>query len=254
MSGSNSFLNNIPTVTKNLIIINVLVWLAMLIIPGRLGVDLERYGALHYFSSPWFNPVQVVTYMFMHSTQGLMHIFFNMFALFMFGSVLERVMGQKRFLFYYLSAGIGAALIQEGVYAVWLSRLTAGMPAAQLEAIISQGAEAVSRGMNFVDPVAAEINILVNGSTLGASGAVYGVLLAFGMLFPNMPMYLFFIPVPIKAKWMVLGYGAIELFFGITGMQSGVAHFAHLGGMLVGFLIILYWRKKGVFDNYGPFY
>jgi len=254
MAGSNSFLSRIPAVTKNLIIINILVWLAMLIVPGKLGIDMERYGAMHYFTSPWFNPAQLITYMFMHSTHGLTHIFFNMFALFMFGSVLERVLGPKRFLFYYISTGVGAALIQSGVYAIWLGRLTSGIPAGELDNIIAEGAVAISKGMNFVNPALAEINMLVNGATLGASGAVFGVLLAFGMIFPNMPMYLLFIPVPIKAKWMVIGYGVLELFFGITGVQSGVAHFAHLGGMAVGFIIIWYWRKKGLFDNYGPFY
>jgi membrane associated rhomboid family serine protease len=242
-----SFIDNIPSVTKHLIIINFLVWVAMLVIPGRFGIDIDRYLGLHYFTSPWFNPGQLFTYMFMHSTTDFGHLFFNMFGLLMFGSLLERVLGPGRYLFYYISAGLGAALIQEGVYAIWLNILSADIP--NIGDVIAQGATALSNNMNFTDPVLAQINILVNVPTIGASGAIYGILLAFAMLFPNMPMYFIFFPVPIKAKWMVLGYGVIELFLGITGLQSGVAHFAHLGGMIVGFLIILYWRKKGIING-----
>lgn len=242
-----------PVVTKNLIIINFIVWVAMLVLPSKTGFELEHYGGLHYVMSPLFYPWQLFTYMFMHSTASIGHLFFNMFGLFMFGSVLERVLGPKRFLFYYMSVGVGAALIQECVYGVWISHLASKLPDyLSLGDVIDQGAALLATNRIFTDPTAAEICMLANLPTIGASGAIYGILLAFGMIFPNMPLYLMFFPVPIKAKWMVLGYGLIELFLGVTGLQSGVAHFAHLGGMVVGFMIIYYWKKKGLFN--GPLF
>ncbi len=248
-----SFLNRSPPVTLNLVIINALVWLAMIVLPGRTGFDIERYGGLHYFLSSDFFAWQPISYMFMHSTAGISHLFFNMFGLMMFGATLERVFGSARFLFFYITVGIGAALVQEGVYAVWINHLSSGMTGVQVSEIISEGAEALRKGMNYMDPTLAEINMLANVPTIGASGAIYGILLAFGMIFPNLPLYMFFIPIPIKAKWMVIAYGVLELTLGVTGWQSGVAHFAHLGGMIVALVLIIYWRKKGTISN-GPLY
>ena len=249
--------------TKNLLIINVLVWLAMVIMPVGFDRAVTRSCALHYFLSPDFKPWQLLTYMFMHATRGIFmtqqsidisHLFFNMFGLVMFGSVLERVFGSKRYLFFYLTVGIGAALIQEGVYAIWIHNLATGLPEGwTLSTVAERGIQLIRGNQNWVDPTLGQLNMLINTPTVGASGALYGILLGFAMLFPNMPLYFFFIPVPIKAKWMVLGYGVIELFFGVTGLQSGVAHFAHLGGMLVALLLILYWRKNGEI-NRGPLY
>ncbi len=250
----NSFWNRIPPVTKNLLIINVLVWLAMILLPRSFDDAMTRSCALHYFSSPDFKPWQLITYMFMHSTMGISHLLFNMFGVVMFGSILERVFGSKRYLFFYMTVGIGAALVQEGIYAIWINSLASKLPSGiTLSEVIEEGSRVMRQGMNFSDPTLGQLNILVNTPTVGASGALYGVLLGFAMLFPNMPLYLFFIPIPIKAKWMVLGYGIIELFFGVTGLQAGVAHFAHLGGMLVALLLILYWRKNGEI-NRGPLY
>ena len=249
-----NFWNRMPPVTKNLLIINVLVWLAMVIMPVGFDRAVTRSCALHYFLSPDFKPWQLLTYMFMHSTVGISHILFNMFGVVMFGSVLERVFGSKRYLFFYLTVGIGAALIQEGVYAIWIHNLTTGLPEGwTLSTVAERGIQLIRGSQNWVDPTLGQLNMLINTPTVGASGALYGILLGFAMLFPNMPLYFFFIPVPIKAKWMVLGYGVIELFFGVTGLQSGVAHFAHLGGMLVAQLLILYWRKNGEI-NRGPLY
>ena len=249
--------------TKNLLIINVLVWLAMVIMPVGFDRAVTRSCALHYFLSPDFKPWQLLTYMFMHATRGIFmtqqsidisHLFFNMFGLVMFGSVLEHVFGSKRYLFFYLTVGIGAALIQEGVYAIWIHNLASGLPEGwTLSTVAERGIQLIRGNQNWVDPTLGQLNMLINTPTVGASGALYGILLGFAMLFPNMPLYFFFIPVPIKAKWMVLGYGVIELFFGVTGLQSGVAHFAHLGGMLVALLLILYWRKNGEI-NRGPLY
>ena len=217
-----SFWNSMPVVTKNLLIINVLMWFASIVLRGR-GIDLTEYLGLHFWLASDFNPAQLLTYMFMHDTSGIAHLFFNMFSLFMFGVTLERVLGAKRYLFFYISCGLGAAIVQEKVNQM----LASGELAPYLDQFYGL----------FV--------------TVGASGAVFGILLAFGMIFPNMPMYIIPIPFPIKAKYMVLGYGALELLFGISGAMSSVAHFAHLGGMLFGFIIIWYWKKNGIIRRNG---
>ena len=216
-------MNNLPTVTKNLLIINVLCFFGMLV-ARRYGVDIENMFGLHFFLASDFNIGQLVSYMFMHA--NFMHIFFNMFAVWMFGRVLAQVWGPKRFLTYYMVCGIGAGLIQELVqfteyFFIWSNY------------------DSVNTGLSVI-PMSEFLNSL---TTVGASGAVYGVLLAFGMLFPNSPMFVFPIPVPIKAKYFVIGYAVIELFLGLGG-SDGVAHFAHLGGMLFGLILILYWKKK----------
>lgn len=228
-----SFWSRIAPVTKNLIIINIIVWAFMAIAPDRMTNLLTKYCALHYITSPDFNVAQLVTYMFMHDPRGLAHVFFNMFALLMFGSLIESALGSKRYLFYYLTCGIGAALIQEGAWAMTIDSLMYNMVHVPYEIIRELHPEV--------------LNILM---TIGASGAVYGILLAFGMLFPNRELFLFFIPVPIKAKWMVIGYGVMELMIGMSNANDGVAHFAHLGGMLFGLLLILYWRKKGIINGH----
>lgn len=207
----------LPPVVKNLLILNVLFFLADISLQTR-GIDLTQWLGLHYITAQDFYPWQFITYMFMHG--NFSHLFFNMFALWMFGYALENHWGSKRFLVYYLITGVGAALIQTGVLALEIRGMTQSLP-----------------------PFAAQhyINQIV---TVGASGAVYGILLAFGMCFPNVPIFLYF-SFPIKAKWFVIIYGVIELFAGIGGTADGVAHFAHLGGMIFGLLLILYWRKHG---------
>ena len=236
-------MNSIPVITKNLLIINVLMFLGTLV-ARTYGIDLADYLGLHFFMSDRFNAAQLITYMFMHG--GWTHIFFNMFAVWMFGSVLEQVWGPKRFLFYYLLCGIGAGLIQEGVTAVRYFTMESGMNPEAVSAVLSEGAKALSSGMNFVDPGMAELNIVLNSSTVGASGAVYAILLGFGMLFPNERMFIFPLPMPIKAKYFVMGYALIELYSGLANNPTdNVAHFAHLGGMIFGFILITYWRRKG---------
>ncbi len=220
-----SFLGSIPPVTLNLIIINFIVWLATLVLP-KVGIDLIGWLGLHYFESEKFNVVQLVTYMFLHDTSGLQHVFFNMFTVFMFGRTLEAVWGGQRFLFYYITTGIGAALIQELTWFLEFRGLFN-------EITLTYGWEQTSLVMNQL-------------ITIGASGAGFGILLAFGMLFPNAELFILFIPFPVKAKYFVIFYGLIELFFGISGRMDSVAHFAHLGGMLFGLILILYWKKKGV--------
>lgn len=233
--------SSLPPVTKNLIIINVLIWLATFLFHG-VGNWAFRFGALHYWEAPDFNAAQLITYMFLHDKQSFGHLFFNMFSFFWFGQVLERAWGSKRFLFYYISTGLGAAIIQE---IVWTVTITGDLSLIDqtTQQIALRGAEAMqyaqAHGMN----IGGFYNQYV---TVGASGAVFGVLLAFGMMFPNVPMYIMFIPIPIKAKYLVIGYGVLELFFGIGGIQQGVAHFAHLGGMIFGLIILLIWKKRGI--------
>lgn len=232
----------IPPVTRNLLIINVLFWAISALLPG-VGRALDYNLSLYYIESPAFKPFQLLTYMFLHS--GFTHLFFNMFALWMFGSVIERALGSKRFLVYYISCGFGAALIQEGVFAIMIDKYHNIFDSETFDYILSHGLNALRNYPNFIEPTWGALNVLANTPTVGASGAIYGILLAFGMLFPNQPIYLMFIPIPIKAKWMVLGYGVLELFLGVNGLASNVAHWAHLGGMLIGVFMILYWKKRG---------
>lgn len=226
-------MRNIPVVTKNLLIINILVFIATYALRG-LNIDLNDILGLHFFLASDFRIWQFVTYMFMHG--GFTHILMNMFMLWMFGMVVENVWGSKKFLFYYMVCGIGAGFCQE--LAQYGSYVVEGL--AQYES--------VNTGVNII-PMETYLNMM---NTVGASGAIYGVLLAFGMLFPEERMFIIPIPVPIKAKWIVIGSVAIELFSAVSTSNDGVAHLAHLGGMLFGFLLIRYW-KKHPYSGYGDF-
>ncbi len=219
-----------PPVTKNLLIINVLCYLATLV-AGRNGLDLNDMLGLHFFLADKFMPYQLLTYMFMHGS--FEHIFFNMFAVWMFGRIIEQVLGSRRFLFYYLACGVGAGLIQELVQ--WIHYI--GMEHTD---IARMGSELVQGKYVIVQGMAMSIDMW---NTVGASGAVYGILLAFGMIFPNEHMFIFPLPFPIKAKLFVIGYAVIELL--MARSNDGVAHYAHLGGMLVGLLILLTWKDSG---------
>ena len=226
-----SIFRNIPPVVLNLVIINTLIWLVMAVSPAA-DHAFTKYLALYYFTSPGFYPFQLFTYMFLHG--GFTHLFFNMFALVMFGMTIERAMGSSRFLFYYISVGIGAALIQMGVFAIYINHLEGLFDAETTRDIISRGWDLIQNGYNYTDPDASKLNAFVNTPMVGASGAIYGILLAFGFLFPNVPIYIFFIPVPIKAKWLIIGYFVIELLYGFGGLADGVAHFAHAVGVFHG--------------------
>jgi membrane associated rhomboid family serine protease len=226
---------NMPVVTKNIIIINVLMFLATFVAQAR-GIDLSDYLGLHFFMASDFNPAQLITYMFMHGS--LSHIFFNMFAVWMFGRTLETVWGPRRFLFYYIACGIGAGLIQELVQFVEYETVLSSYSLVQT----SYGVIPMSQYLNAMN-------------TVGASGAVYAILLGFGMLYPNAPMYIFPLPFPIKSKFFVIGYAVIELLSGLANNPNdNVAHFAHLGGMIFGFILIMYWRKKDRRNNGTRFY
>lgn len=234
------FMNSIPVVTRNLIIINFLVWIADTLLSNQF--DMGRYLALHYFSSDHFMPHQIITYMFMHGSLG--HVFFNMFAVYMFGRTLEMVWGPKRFLVYYMLTGIGAAALQLLITYIRVKGIESSLPA-DIVSQIQAGATSVMANVSDGDAIQ-NLFALINTPMVGASGAVFGVLVAFGMLFPNVELMMLFFPVPIKAKWFVIGYGVMELVLGVwDGAGDNVAHFAHLGGLITGFLIVLYWRKKG---------
>lgn len=220
-------MNNIPTITKNLLIVNVVVFLATYLF-RTMGVDLNNVLGLHFFLAPDFHIYQLFTYMFAHG--GFSHIFFNMFALWMFGCIVERIWGAKKFLTYYIVCGVGAGLFQE------LAQF------AQFYFIASEQLPhfTLAQTMKVANANAAFLNLW---TTVGASGAVYGILLAFGMLYPEERIFIFPLPVPIKAKWFVMGYAAIELFMAYSSTGDGVAHLAHLGGMVFGFFLIRYWRR-----------
>ena len=258
----------LPKGVKHLLIINILFYLAAVVFRSSLHIDLDNWLALYYIGSESFRPWQYITYMFMHGS--LEHIFFNMFALWMFGYILENLWGTKRFLLFYLLCGIGAGLVHTAVigltalpvlnaintYAAdpspdalvalynahfegiinpqWITQVTAAWRSG---AMGDFGYETTNALMQLYN------ERIIGVPTVGASGAIYGILLAFGMTFPEERIYLYFL-VPIKAKWFVIGYAAVELVTGVLGTNDGIAHFAHLGGMLVGLVLILLWRKR----------
>ena len=213
----------LPVVIKNLIIINALVWLAQITV-GRDLISIEDLFALHHFSSPYYHFWQFITYMFLHSSESFFHILFNMFALWMFGSILENLWGPARFLAFYIVCGLGAGITQ----------------ALALTYDISQYNTAYELGQISID----QLYMLINVPTLGASGAVMGIFAAFAYTFPNSQMIILPIPFPIKAKWALLGLAVLDIIGGISSESTGIAHFAHLGGAAVGIVIVLIWNRK----------
>lgn len=237
--GSSPFAN-IPPVVKNLLIINVLFFIATAILESK-GILLERELGVYYFDSPNFKIWQVITYMFMH--HGFAHIFFNMFALFTFGSTLENVMGSKRFLNFYLITGLGALGLQFLVQAIELYNIT-GYITNHGSFVIDRINQRISYdGTLFSAKQASTILGMYAGPMVGASGAIFGLLIAFGMLFPNVELFIMFIPVPVKAKYIIPVYILLELFLGVAQFSGdSIAHFAHLGGALFGFILIKLWN------------
>ena len=259
----------LPPVVKNILIVNGLFFLATISLDSAFNIDLIEMFGMHYFKSEYFKPHQIITYMFMHG--GFTHILFNMFAVWMFGSVLENFWGPKRFLTFYVVTGIGAILIQMLINYYFISSaqhaidIFMSTPSPELfQDIINNhfdgyvNKNAVSQfisdynyntlNISYINEAKEILNNLItarmNIHTVGASGSVYGLLLAFGMLFPNSIINVYFV-FPVKAKWFVIIFGAIELYLGIANkVGDNVAHFAHLGGMLFGFLMIIYWNKK----------
>ncbi len=215
--------NLLPPVCKNLLIINILMFLATYVLKLR-GINLEDYLGLHFFMADSHHIWQYVTYSFMHANFN--HLLFNMFAIWMFGYTLENIWGTKRFIFFCFTAALGAALMQQITYYFMYRDIALGMY------------DYINTGFEHI-PYKIYLNQI---NTVGASGIVFGLLLAFGMMFPNTYIYLYFL-LPIKTKWFVIGYIVIELFNGVVGTSDGVAHFAHLGGALAGFILIMLWRK-----------
>jgi membrane associated rhomboid family serine protease len=224
-------LANLTPVVKNILILNVIFFIATYALRS-LGIDLQDSLSAYYFNSPKFRLWQVITYMFMHA--GFMHIFFNMFALFVFGPTIEYTMGAKRFLIYYFVTGIGALALQMLVQAFEIHNIIGSftVPGGDLAPYFAQpGFEALRE--------------IYGGAILGASGSIFGLLVAFGMLFPNVELFIMFIPLPVKAKYAVIGYIVIELYSGFAQMSGdSVAHFAHLGGALFGFILIKIWGMR----------
>ena len=213
------FLANIPPAVKNIIFINILVMLMTMI---KEDFMYETF-ALFYPTSPFFHWWQPVTHMFMHG--GFWHLFFNMYTLWIFGSVLERVWGAKKFLLFYFVTGLGAALVHTGVE--WL----------EVQYWLMKAADGAYAGQSAIEAIKMT-------PTVGASGAIYGVLMGYAMLYPDSILRLIFPPIALKAKWFVLIFAAIELVTGMTGTGGGIAHFAHLGGLIFGFLLIIFWKKR----------
>ena len=266
-----SSFDRFPMVVKNLLIINGLMYLATMVLQNTFSIDLANYLGLFFFTSEYFKPHQIISHMFMHGS--LMHIFSNMFALWMFGSILENVWGPKRFLIFYLICGLGGA-ITHMAFTAYQIHLVQGEINLFFESVtidnfkmLLEGHRSLLYDSDYINQANTLLNtwsqnpsdstmilqakilaqkltsMEANIPVVGASGAVFGVLLAFGMLFPNTYLYLMFPPIPIKAKYFVIFYGAFELYAGVSGTQEGVAHFAHLGGMLFGFILIKFWNK-----------
>jgi membrane associated rhomboid family serine protease len=273
-----SSFNVLPTVIKNLLIINGIFFLATIVFELKMHIDLANILGLHYFLSADFKPYQLITYMFMHGSFA--HIFFNMFALWMFGNVLENVWGPKRFLLYYLVCGIGAVLLHYTIHYFEIQPTIQALndyiinPSAEqfnflieskkiqltpemtqtLEPIYSNFKSQLMAGNNklalqtSIDFVLEYKKEFLNAPVVvGASGSVFGLLLAFGMMFPNSMIYMYFF-FPIKAKYFVILYGAFELFGAVNNSEGdNIAHYAHLGGMLFGFILIKLWKRRGYF-------
>lgn len=257
----------LPPVVKNLLIINILMFLATETLIRVAGIDLRDILGLHWFGAEKFTFYQPITYMFMHA--NFEHILFNMFAVWMFGNAIENFWGSKRFLIYYLITGLGAAALHYGiVYFDSIQELTqvtnaflANPNSGNLEVFLGQypmiDASQIPSFNNILNGTASQMDIenayglierfkidtLNLPVVIGASGSLFGILLAFGMMFPNAELFLIFIPIPIKAKYFVAGYGIFELFSGIMGTSDGIAHFAHLGGLITGFILIKFWQK-----------
>ena len=220
----------IPVVIKNLIIINALVWLAQITFDKMGTFSMENLFALHDIDSVYFKPHQLITHLFMHDPNNIFHLAFNMFALWMFGSILENLWGPKRFLIFYICCGLGSAFLH--LFVLYREMIPV------MESFHSLSLE--QQQALLYDP-----SFRVNTATLGASGAVFGCLAAFGYLFPNSQLFILPIPFPIKAKWFVLIYAGMELFLGISNSAGdNVAHWAHLGGAVVGLLMVIYWNRK----------
>lgn len=233
---NNSPFSNIPTVVKNLLIINILFFIATLVFESK-GIYLVKLLGVYYFDSPNFHIWQIITYMFMHG--GFAHIAFNMFALFTFGSTLEYTMGSKRFLNFYLITGLGALALQMLIQAIEVHQI-AGSFTINITSFTSSNHERIRT-----------LSEIYLGPMVGASGAIFGLLIAFGVLYPDAELLILFIPVPVKAKYIIPAYVVLELILGVAQFSGdSIAHFAHLGGALFGFILIKFWHLRRLRNFY----
>jgi membrane associated rhomboid family serine protease len=247
-------MGRITETVKVLIIINVLMFIGSLL-SGEIAYKLF---SLYYFENPNFQFWQPITHMFMHDNENFMHILFNMFALYMFGSPLEMQWGRNKFLFFYFSAGLGAALVHLTVsyfqiHSVTDALLAGGWSQTDVSNFLTTGTGGSSSILEVISQSRLDnIFTIFNTSAVGASGAIYGVLVAFGILYPNTELMLIFLPIPIKAKYFIPGLLLLDLFSGLTGFSlfgQNIANWAHLGGALFGFIMAWYWKKNS-FDNH----
>lgn len=234
-----SGMGQIPKIVKNLLILNIVVFILTMIGKSSQRYDLNNILALYFPLSENFQPFQLITYMFMHGSIG--HIFFNMFALWMFGRVLEGVWGEKRFFIYFMVTGIGAALFQITVNYIRFLILKNQISPELFAEVMEKGADILQSNKNYSNEVLGKLNLLINIPTVGASGAIFGILMAFGMMFPDARLMLLFPPIPIRGKYIAIFALVAGMLFDFRG---NVAHFAHLGGMVFGYILIKYWKRK----------
>lgn len=233
-------LRELPILTKCLLLTNVVMFVLSFLFPA-----LKQDLALHYFESSLFKPYQVITHFFMHA--GIFHIMFNMYALVIFGGVLEKHLGRKRFSLLYFFSAVGAFMLHMSIISLELSNLSPDV----LSAIQTQGAEILANGQNYTNENLGALNLKFHGSILGASGAIMGLLLGFAMMFPNVGLQLIFLPLPLKAKYFMPIYMGLELALGVGDFEwDNIGHFAHLGGAMVGGIFMFFWIKKGVVKSY----
>ena len=241
--------NNIPPVTKNLLLLNVIIFIALLVGVQTGNDSLPFYVSTHYFNSPMFEPYQIVTHMFVHSMKDPFHIIFNMLLLVMFGGHLERIWGAKRYFIFYFACGVGALILYNSIGMIEIynlqKQLTAdGYNIDTLNYLISsQSSETITYHSEISKGLLDSYLAMCYSSMAGASGAIFGLLAGFAILFPNTQLMLLFPPIPVKAKWLIGGYLAFEIYSSIYRSNDSIAHLAHVGGAIVGIIMVLYWRK-----------
>lgn len=229
----------LPPVTKALLLANVVMFFLMNLMPG-----VEVFLTGYYFQSQNFGPWQVITYMFLHA--NFTHLFFNMMGVYMFGAAVEQYWGGKKFLTFYVVSGLGAFALHQLITMYEVNNLVSQLSASDAQEVWSKGNDILSQGKNYINPEMGRLNLALNIGMVGASGCLFGLLMAYGFMFPNAEMMLLFFPVPIKAKYFVLGYGAIELILGVSNRSGdNVAHFAHLGGMIAGYIMLKQMQRQG---------
>jgi membrane associated rhomboid family serine protease len=233
-------MNQFTGVVKHLVIINVIIYFGASLLETSYPA-ISEILPLYFPLSEHFIATQIVTHMFMHG--GISHLLFNMLTLFFLGPYVERYLGPQKFLFFYLFAGFGAMITHLGIDYIQFLSIADQISASDIATVQEEGRAVLLSGRNYVG-VMGQLNAILNVPVVGASGAIYGVLIAFAMFFPDTKLMLLFPPIPIKAKYLALGLIAFDLFAGASGQKTGIAHFAHLGGALFGFLLIIFWRSK----------